>query len=259
MPANPSGITGSRVTVLSPPKPVRMGEEWFKLATLDHFWIRRRFDVCEKFLTRFPISSFKIGEIGCGHGAVQRQFEDRWNVPVDGFDLNMSALEQSLSRQSSLYCYDVLEQRPDFEARYDLLLLFDVIEHIDEDEAFLQSALFHLKPSGMLLVNVPADMYLFSQYDTAAGHVRRYDFAALERLASRCELRIAEWTYWGLPLYPLLVLRKLTLRETPPNDVMAAGFSRGGALANSVLHWLAKLEHVPQHIRGTSIMSILTR
>jgi SAM-dependent methyltransferase len=254
MPAAPRAVT-----ILSEPRPVQMADEWFGLATLDHFWIKRRFDVCRKLLAKMPVRSFAIAEVGCGHGIVQRQFEDEWNVSVDGFDLNLRALEDQISRRSTLYYYDVLEKRPEFEACYDLILLFDVLEHIERDDDFLKSLLFHLKEDGLVLINVPADMWLYSRYDVAAGHARRYDISKLRRIAKHCELRMARWTYWGLPLYPLLMLRKFILRRTPRSEVIAAGFSPRNAITNLALHWAARAELIPQHKFGTSLMALLAR
>lgn len=258
MPSDPPG-TASTVTVLSQPKPVRMADEWFDIATLDHFWIKRRFEVCRKLLAKFPVRTSAVAEIGSGHGVVQRQFEDEWSVEVDGFDLNMRALAESLSRQSKRYYYDVLEQRPEFQARYDLIVLFDVLEHIERDRDFLKAIPFYLKESGRLLLNVPASMRLFSRYDIVAGHVRRYRHADLAALAGDCGLHLTDWTYWGLPWYPALMLRKMVLRKTPPSAVIAAGFSPRHPLVNSIMQWASRAEPIPQHVGGTSLMALITR
>lgn len=247
------------INIISAPMSVQMADEWYDIADLNHFWIRRRFDVCRKLLRDANPASLQIGEIGCGNGLVQRQFEDQWQVAVDGFDLNRPALERSISRRSQLFYYDVHEKRTEFEERYDLILLFDVLEHIQDDEGFLQSVCFHLKKDGAVLINVPAIQRLYSPYDVAAGHVRRYDSAGLNDLARRCQLRIQRWTYWGLPLYPLLMIRQRMLRKTPASQVIALGFSPRNALANSALRLLAAAETIPQHLLGTSLMALLTR
>lgn len=246
------------VRVISTPTPVHMADEWFELATLNHFWIRRRFSVCRKLLQATSVATLRLAEIGCGNGLVQRQFEDQWNVTVDGFDLNMPALQKSHSRTSSLYYYDVHERRPEFQGRYDLILLFDVLEHIQDDQHFLESVCYHLKKTGSLFINVPANNKLYSSYDIAAGHVRRYDASALQEVARRSRLRTERWTYWGMPLYPLLVARKRMLRGAAPSQVIATGFSPRNWLSNFLLSTLSKVEMIPQHVLGTSLMALLT-
>jgi len=85
------------------------------------------------------ISSLKIAEVGCGHGLVQNQVESHWGNLVDGFDLNAIALKNSRATSHPLYCYEIFEKNPDFESRYDLIILFDVLEHAENDVEFLSA------------------------------------------------------------------------------------------------------------------------
>ena len=68
---------------------------------------------------------------------------------------------------------------------YDMILLMDVIEHIDDDVGFLTAALKHLKSDGVVVINVPAHMSFYSKYDEVAGHKRRYNTAGVEALSRR--------------------------------------------------------------------------
>src|SRR5450631_1067818 len=99
------------VTYLSPPAPISMADDWYDIASLEHFWIRRRFDVLERLANRLFPDVLRQGgsaaEVGCGNGLLKRQIEDEHGVPVAGFDLNEGALQRSVSRISSLYYYDV--------------------------------------------------------------------------------------------------------------------------------------------------------
>ena len=67
---------------------------------------------------------------------------------------------------------------------YDAVFLLDVIEHIPDDTAFLIAALQHLRRGGLIIVNVPASMLFFSDYDRVAGHVRRYTPGSLANYSS---------------------------------------------------------------------------
>jgi SAM-dependent methyltransferase len=64
-------------------------------------------------------------------------------------------------------------------ARFDSILYIDVIEHIDDDAAELRRAYQHLRPGGHLIIIVPAHQWLFSPFDEAVGHFRRYNKARL--------------------------------------------------------------------------------
>ncbi|MBV8375930.1 MAG: class I SAM-dependent methyltransferase [Verrucomicrobia bacterium] len=245
-----------QVTVVSNPKPVNMADEWFEIAGLNHFWIRRRFDVLVALLKNLNLSPECACEVGCGNGLVQRQIEDRFDTPVDGIDLNLAALRASVSRTGKLFYYDIFEERPEFQERYDFLILFDVLEHIEDQHGFLKRASEFLRPGGSIAINVPARQELFSAYDTQAGHLRRYSLKALSEVVEKSGLDQRVSTYWGYPLVPLLWARQRLLRNTSKEKVIRIGFSPRGSIANYGLSMLARLERIPNKVYGTSLMMI---
>jgi hypothetical protein len=85
---------GRVVTYLSPPMPVNMGDWWFDVATNDHFWIRRRFEVMQRLADAVIRNCTRAAEIGCGNGLLQRAIEDRYGKPITGFELNEVAPRQ---------------------------------------------------------------------------------------------------------------------------------------------------------------------
>jgi hypothetical protein len=244
------------ITYLSRPAPVNMGDWWFDIATADHFWIRRRFEVMKRLADAILRNSRAAAEIGCGSGLLQKEIEDHYGIPVSGFDLNELALQKNVSRRSPLYCYDIHQRNPEFANRFDLLFLFDVLEHIENENAFLESAKFHAADTGVLLVNVPAHQIFISDYDRAVGHVRRYSVTYLAKLAEANGLRVRAFTYWGFPLIPLLVARKVMSMR--PADGKA-GFDTRGSTMNSIFAFLARFEPLPQQFLGTSLMAVLEK
>jgi 2-polyprenyl-3-methyl-5-hydroxy-6-metoxy-1,4-benzoquinol methylase len=58
--------------------------------------------------------------------------------------------------------------------RFDSILYVDVLEHIEQDEAEIRRAAGHLSPGGHLTILAPAYPFLFSEFDRAIGHHRRY-------------------------------------------------------------------------------------
>jgi len=246
----------TRYEMLSPSQRVSMADEWFEVADLDHFWIERRFDVLCKLCGPLIRRDTKIAEVGCGSGLVQRQFEDRLDVPVDGFDLNTEALQRSISRRSRLACYDVNDRKEAMQGQYDLVLLLDVIEHVPNEHAFLSAAAFLASQGGHLVVNVPASPRLRSRYDEAAGHLRRYTPASLLEAAERSGLQVVVWSFWGLPLVPLAIARKLTVSRAARDNVIRRGFEPPGRLVNRTLALLSRIEPLPQKVYGTSLLGV---
>jgi hypothetical protein len=245
------------VIYLSAPMPVHMGDEWFKVASLEDFWIKRRFDVLRKIGKDINFAAAKIGEIGCGSGLVQKQFEQAYSVAVDGFDLHAEALRNSVAQNQPRFCYNIFDRKPQLAGHYDFLILFDVIEHIEEEKSFLEATLFHLKSGGCLLVNVPALMTFYSAYDKAAGHQRRYTLERMDKLCTGAGLKRQVATYWGLPLLPILLMRNMRVwGQTDPQVVIRKGYQPPGRLANQFLGFLSRLEVIPQRCLGTSLMAI---
>ena len=250
-------MTARTIEYLSPPAPVSMGDRWFDISPIDHFWVRRRFEVFRRLAGGFLQESQNMAEVGCGHGLVQRQIEEAYGREITGFDLNEVALKQNQSLRSSVCCYDICQRAPQFHRRFDCIVMFDVLEHIDDEDGFLQAVMFHLAPGGCLAVNVPAGQWLYSAYDQVDGHKRRYSIGRLERVVMRNGYTLVRSSYWGLPLVPVLMLRKLLLtRSYGDANAVAVGFDSRNKAINRMLGWLSSCEIVPQRILGTSVMAI---
>lgn len=251
-----SAPTRRGITYLTQPMPVSMGDWWFDIANSDHFWIRRRFEVMRRLANPVLRGCRRAAEIGCGHGLLQKGIEDSYGKPVAGFELNQLALEKNVSQSSPLYCYNIHQKSPEFRSHFDLVLLFDVLEHIEDESEFLQSVAFHLAPFGTLLINVPAHFFLHSDYDVAQGHYRRYSVSRLERVCAMNGFETQTSTYWGLPLVPLLLMRKTINMDRSDGK---AGFEVPGRTVNALLSSLAKIEPLPQRWMGTSVMAVFKK
>jgi SAM-dependent methyltransferase len=235
-----------------------MADRWYEIASTDHFWIRRRFKVLQLLAGGLISGARTIAEIGCGSGLVQRQIEDAYGKEVAGFDLNEAALKINVSCLSSVHCYDIFQKHATLREQFDIIFLFDVLEHIADERGFLEALLYHLAPDGYLVLNVPAGEWAYSKYDQAAGHVRRYSIRTLRLAIKPTDLRIRNWTYWGLPLVPTLLLRKLWLMGRQGKDeIICAGFDSGSKFINRLMGLLAGCEIIPQKLIETSLMAVL--
>jgi hypothetical protein len=248
------------IEYLSPHAEVSMSDGYFQIATTNHFWVSRRFDVLQRIANGILSGAAEIAEVGCGHGLLQREIEDKYGKPVTGFDLNQYGLKRNVSRISRVCCYDIHQRNEELRAKFDLILLFDVLEHISKEDSFLDALLFHLTPQGKLIINVPAGRWAFSKYDTAAGHVRRYAVKDLQAVALRNKLEMEDWTWWGFPLLPVLAIRKLVLMgKRDQGKIVSTGFDSKTPWIDTAMAALARLERIPQKLLGTSLMAVLKR
>lgn len=77
--------------------------------------------------------------------------------------------------------------------RFDLILLMDVLEHVEDDSGFLGSVIKNnLNSSGYLVISVPAWPCLFSTHDRALNHFRRYTPDSCLKLIRKHDLEILE-------------------------------------------------------------------
>ena len=182
-------------------------------------------------------------EIGCGTGIFLRQMEQNTNWRIDGADINLEALENSVAERSRLFFYDVMEERAKFKQAYDIVILMDVLEHIEKPAEFLKACFSHLRPGGVFIINIPAVQSMYSVYDEVMGHLRRYDreklLKELEAITSSKIITI----YWGITLLPLLFLRKLFISKNASKDnIVKKGFQPPGRFSHAVLKSLMGIE-----------------
>jgi len=235
--------------------------KWYEIALPDHFWMQWRFLVFERFLKWIGISAkeqMSVLEIGCGTGIFLRQMEQSTVWKIDGADINIEALENSVAERSRLFFYDVMEERAEFKQAYDIVILMDVLEHIEKPGEFLKACFSHLRPGGVFIINIPAVQSMYSVYDEVMGHLRRYDRKKLLKELEIIRSSKIITTYWGITLLPLLFLRKLLMpKDISEEDIVMRGFQPHGRFSHAVLKGLMTIELLlfRKPPIGTSLMS----
>jgi len=84
---------------------------------------------------------------------------------------------EPLQTPTHVVCGTVASLQPD--TQFDTALYIDVLEHIESDASELEQISGHIAPGGHLIVLAPAHNWLFSPFDRAVGHFRRYSKASL--------------------------------------------------------------------------------
>jgi SAM-dependent methyltransferase len=241
--------------------PSAFPEEWYDSATEDHFWMQWRFRALMGLLAHCGANvaaPLKGLDIGCGAGVLQAQIEAATIWTLDGADVNRAALTQNTGGRGRVLLYDIRERRPELAGSYDFITMFDVIEHIAEPVPFIEAAAAHLKPGGMAFINVPALQALYSPYDDAAGHFRRYNRRALARELGAAGFEVTNLRYWGGSLLPILALRSLMLRFVRQDrDIIRLGFAPPSAAIHARLVALMRTEMAiaPRPWLGTSLLA----
>jgi SAM-dependent methyltransferase len=174
-----------------------------------HFWFRARNKVLERVVSRLvaPLPpGYRVLEVGCGTGNVLRVLERVCaRGEVIGTDLYEDGLRYARRRvRCPLLAGDIHTMT--FPHRFDLIGLFDVLEHLPDDTRILRALRDNLKPGGRLLLTVPAHRALWSYADEYGGHYRRYSPRQLRDLLEATGFRVEYLTQFMMLLYPFLWL-----------------------------------------------------
>lgn len=111
------------------------------------------------------------------------------------------------------------------DAMYDSILYIDVLEHIERDAEELQQAAKHLKPNGHLVVLSPAHQLLWSPFDEAIGHFRRYSLKML-RDAGPSDCQLVRLRYLDSVGLLASLANRLVLKSSSPNKKQIALWDR---------------------------------
>jgi 2-polyprenyl-3-methyl-5-hydroxy-6-metoxy-1,4-benzoquinol methylase len=175
-----------------------------------HFWFKGRNKIIEAILQKIYSRPKQIRflEVGCGAGYVLQHLE-KLGFQMTGLDMNQKGLTYARKRvKSPLLC--CLMEEAIFKKKFDAVGAFDVLEHVDDENAFLKRCLLHLKPGGHVFITVPAFQFLWSQIDEIGGHRRRYSDKDLTKKLMNAGFNVKTISYFGMfILFPQFTIRKI--------------------------------------------------
>jgi SAM-dependent methyltransferase len=156
--------------------------------------------IIEKFR---PWLNGRIVEIGSGIGTISKLiFDDADQLAlVEPSSHLTDYLPSSITQSKKVSIYNqTLEQRlPQMTNQScDTIIMVNVLEHIEDDDAAIKALYRVLKPGGHLLLFVPALQYLYSALDREHGHFRRYHLAPLECKLNACGFKIEDSRYFDI-------------------------------------------------------------
>lgn len=177
----------------------------------NHWWFQARNEIIGAYLTSYsatyPIKT--ILDIGCGSGQLLHTLES--NYVCTGVEPNDYLREEAIRTTNCTVIDGYLPTNIPFESEsFDCIILLDVLEHIQDDNASLKKIYSLLKPNGLLLLNVPAMHILWSAHDEVNEHYRRYSQNELTSKLQKNNFSRIQTRYWGYLLAPIdLFIRKI--------------------------------------------------
>ncbi len=177
-----------------------------------HWWFVGRRMIVEQIISNLNLPhNCKILEAGCATGGNLKMLARHGEIVA--MELDEIACQLANKRQITQVKLGSLPNNIPFKDEYDLIVILDVIEHIDDDLAALKSLYSRLKPGGWLLVTVPAYQFLWSHHDEINHHKRRYVLRGLKQVVKLAGYTVRDSSYFNTFLFPIVatvrILRNL--------------------------------------------------
>jgi SAM-dependent methyltransferase len=237
-----------------------------------HFWFRARNRVIGALVAQVAARcspGYRVLEVGCGTGNVLHALQDACpGGTVIGMDLFGDGLRFARARVPNALLVRGDALHPPFAERFEIVGMFDVLEHLDDDVGVLRALHALIKDPGTLIMSVPAGRALWSYFDEVSRHVRRYEMEELSDKLSVAGFEVEFLSpYMGI-LYPVLRLgrrmaganhpagadpkrnRRMFDRELRLNPLAGAAL---GAMLTLERPWLLGRRRIPI---GSSLIAI---
>ena len=182
-----------------------------------HWWFASRRAIVDRIIERLGLpSDAAILEPGCGTGGNFPMLARRGRLFA--IDADASAIGFAESRGLAQVARGCLPEAIPFGAqRFDLIVMTDVLEHLDDQAGTLRALHARLRPGGWLLMTVPAMAWLWSDHDITHHHRRRYRASELRGLVSAAGFDVKYLSYYNFLLFPIiagaLMWQRLSARE----------------------------------------------
>lgn len=182
-------------------------------------------------------------EVGCGTGFVLQGIGEAFPaLDLVGAEGSVEGLAFAAGRVPRAQFMQMDARDIPFAAEFDAVGAFDVIEHIQEDEAVLRQMYHALKPGGLLMLTVPQHGWLWSAVDEYACHVRRYTSRELHTKAARGGFEVIYSTSFVTALLPAMMLSRIFKRGGHLKQTEAAAELRIHPALNRILEWCLRVE-----------------
>lgn len=182
-----------------------------------HPWEYSRADSILKILKKYPKDG-QYADVGAGDVYFAIRLADTLAKPIYVVDIGY----EEVGPKGSLVLYNNIDQLQ--EQSLDVVLLMDVLEHIEDVDTFLAELITKIKPGGQLLVTVPAFQFLFSNHDVALKHFRRYSLSQLKNTLQKHGIEIDSTFYF----YTTLLIGRMLIQLLEKLNIVSEAKGIGG-------------------------------
>ena len=174
-----------------------------------HPWELSRTDSLIKEIRKYHNKGL-ILDIGCGDSYFDYQLL-KTNINITklyGVDIYLKK-KIDINRYYAVNDYSKLKDK-----KFDTIIMLDVLEHIENDEEFLNNMVNKLlKNNGKVILTVPAHQFLYSKHDEFLKHYRRYNIKMIRELCKKTNYKIVNYHYFYFSLFLFRLLFRNTGNE----------------------------------------------
>lgn len=205
-----------------------------------HWWHRAKISFVSMFISLYgKKTKQEILDVGCGTGKNMEELA-RFGE-VSGVDISSEALLFCKKRNLQNVKKGEAEHLPYDAKSFDAVCVLDVLEHVDDVTAIKEIKRV-LNDDGKIIITVPAFAWLWSKWDEALHHKRRYTKKQLSTLLANEGFVIQRNTYiHSFLVFPSLIIRKI--KELSPQPY-SSDFQINNRLTNTLLLFISKLEQM---------------
>lgn len=192
-----------------------------------HFWEIARFEFVKKLIFKTVPSPQNVIDIGCGDCFVLQSLAELF--PASEFTGIDTALTEDMIKKltsgsnhhgNMTLCRDLKHK---LAGKADLILLLDVLEHIEDEKIFLRNLHDLLHQNSKIIITVPAFQKLFTDHDRFLKHHRRYNRKELLKVLEYSGLKVTYSGYIFCTLLPFRILQKLFGVKSAKQNSLRAG------------------------------------
>ena len=178
-----------------------------------HWWFTERRRLFGRIIGEFDLTAdARILDIGTSTGTNLRMLRDLGFVRYEGLDFSEDAVRWCSEKGYGKVTQGDVCRLPFPDATFDVVLATDIVEHVDDDLGALTEIRRVLKPSGRVLITVPAFKLLWGLQDEVAHHKRRYRAKQLLLLAANAGLVVQKKFYFNYILFLPILFARLMIR-----------------------------------------------
>lgn len=227
-----------------------------------HFWYLGRRLVIYNMIKSFYNKDMKMLEMGCGVGGVAKYLYHK-EIDIEASDIYLNVLKM-LKEKLDIKCYQLDATNIPFEEQYDIIGIFDVLEHIDNDDNVLENINYALKKNGRIVITVPALKFLWSYCDNVAKHKRRYMKKMLKEKLEEVGFHVEKISYMFCFLSPIFILGRLAgnffTKYSKQKVSLVENELKIIPVLNTIFNYVMKIEsYIIKHVNlpfGTSLIVV---